>query len=94
MDPASSANSIGSASIRSASIRSASIGSASIGSATSSWQQLLDSGVHSDRVRHVEQLPARPGVRVPWPSWADPTVVEALQVTTGGGLPWRHQVEA
>ncbi|MGI4894686.1 MAG: DEAD/DEAH box helicase, partial [Janthinobacterium lividum] len=42
----------------------------------------------------IEQLPARPGVRVPWPSWADPTVVEALQVTTGGGLPWRHQVEA
>ncbi|MBB2900883.1 DEAD/DEAH box helicase domain-containing protein [Kineococcus radiotolerans] len=57
------------------------------------WQHLLDAGVRSDRVRHVEELPARAGERSPWPAWADPEVVAALQRGTGG-LPWRHQVEA
>jgi DEAD/DEAH box helicase domain-containing protein len=57
------------------------------------WQRLLDAGLRSDRVRHVEQLPARPGVRLPWPAWADPEVVAALERGTGG-TPWRHQVLA
>ncbi|WP_432541822.1 DEAD/DEAH box helicase [Kineococcus sp. SYSU DK002] len=57
------------------------------------WQRLLDAGRRGDRVRHVEQLPARPGAREPWPSWADPDVVAALERGTGG-LPWRHQVLA
>ncbi|PRY16079.1 DEAD/DEAH box helicase [Kineococcus rhizosphaerae] len=57
------------------------------------WQRLLDAGTRGDRVRHVELLPARSGVRLPWPAWADPAVVEALQRGTGG-LPWRHQVRA
>ncbi|WP_432521742.1 DEAD/DEAH box helicase [Kineococcus sp. SYSU DK006] len=56
------------------------------------WQHLLDAGARSDRLRHVETLPARAGERVPWPGWADPDVVAALARSTGG-LPWRHQVE-
>ena len=61
--------------------------------APAAWQRLLDEGLRTGRVRHVERLPARPGVRVPWPTWADPEVVAALQRGTGG-LPWRHQAEA
>jgi DEAD/DEAH box helicase domain-containing protein len=57
------------------------------------WQRLLDAGLRGDRVLHVEQLPARPGVRLPWPQWADPEVVAALERGTGA-LPWRHQVTA
>ncbi len=63
------------------------------GGVESRWQHLLDAGVRSDRVRHVENLPGRAGERLPWPGWADPEVVAALERGTGG-LPWRHQVEA
>ncbi|MEZ0492426.1 DEAD/DEAH box helicase [Kineococcus sp. TBRC 1896] len=61
--------------------------------ATPRWQRLLDAGSRSDRVRHVERIAARPGVRLPWPDWADPEVVGALERGTGG-RPWRHQVLA
>jgi DEAD/DEAH box helicase domain-containing protein len=44
-------------------------------------------------VLHVEVLPAREGVSVPWPSWADPEVVAAFG-RQGIALPWRHQSEA
>ncbi|GAA0302727.1 DEAD/DEAH box helicase [Kineococcus aurantiacus] len=57
------------------------------------WREVLEAGVRGDRVRHVEHLPARPGDRLPWPGWADPEVVAALERGTGG-LPWRHQVRA
>ncbi|WP_432561547.1 DEAD/DEAH box helicase [Kineococcus sp. SYSU DK003] len=57
------------------------------------WRGLLDAGVRSGRVQHVEFLPARAGVRTPWPAWADPEVVAALERGTRG-LPWRHQVLA
>jgi DEAD/DEAH box helicase domain-containing protein len=46
-----------------------------------------------ERVLHVEVLPARAGVSVPWPAWADPEVVAAFG-RQGIALPWRHQSEA
>lgn len=55
-------------------------------------EDVLSAGLRTDRVRHVERLPARAGERLDWPVWADPEVVAALQRGTGG-LPWRHQVE-
>ncbi|NIZ91587.1 DEAD/DEAH box helicase [Kineosporiaceae bacterium B12] len=56
-------------------------------------ERVLADGRRRDRLRHVEQLPARPGVRVDWPAWADPEVVAALERGTRG-LPWRHQAVA
>ncbi len=47
----------------------------------------------SDRLTHVEHVPARPGVTAPWPRWADPAVVAAF-TRLGVATPWRHQVEA
>jgi DEAD/DEAH box helicase domain-containing protein len=47
----------------------------------------------AERLVHLEVLPARPGVRVGWPEWAPPALVEAWRVR-GIPLPWRHQVEA
>ena len=48
---------------------------------------------HDSPVTHVEEIPARPGRRAPWPEWAAPEVVAAL---TGRGIiaPWEHQVAA
>ncbi|MFL6133103.1 MAG: DEAD/DEAH box helicase, partial [Nocardioidaceae bacterium] len=46
-----------------------------------------------DRLTHLEVIPAREGVRAPWPEWAAPEVVEALRAR-GIPEPWRHQVEA
>ncbi|MFB9377548.1 DEAD/DEAH box helicase [Kineococcus gynurae] len=53
---------------------------------------LLERGAADGRLRHLEHLPARPGSRAPWPTWADPAVVDALRTTTGGADPWGHQV--
>ena len=47
----------------------------------------------SERLTHVEHVPARPGVTTPWPQWADPAVVAAF-TRLGVAAPWRHQVEA
>ncbi|WP_373694920.1 DEAD/DEAH box helicase [Kineococcus terrestris] len=63
------------------------------GAAAGPARALLGRGAATGRLRHVEVLPARAGERVPWPGWADPEVVAALERSTGG-LPWRHQVEA
>jgi DEAD/DEAH box helicase domain-containing protein len=41
----------------------------------------------------VVELPARPGVAAPWPSWADSELVARL-TATGVGSPWRHQADA
>jgi len=47
----------------------------------------------SERLTHLEILPPRPGRTVPWPEWADPTVVEAWR-RLGVEAPWTHQAEA
>ncbi|MDX6325299.1 MAG: box helicase protein [Nocardioidaceae bacterium] len=47
----------------------------------------------AERLTHVEILPARDGVRVPWPEWAPPVLVDAWR-SRGIDLPWRHQVQA
>lgn len=43
--------------------------------------------------RHVERLPPRPGRPAPWPSWAAPELVRALE-TQGVARPWVHQTAA
>jgi DEAD/DEAH box helicase domain-containing protein len=55
--------------------------------------RLVVSRHRADRVRHVEQLPARGGASVRWPPWVHPDVVAALQAQ-GIARPWRHQVAA
>ncbi|MGV0744212.1 DEAD/DEAH box helicase [Mycolicibacterium sp. XJ870] len=44
-------------------------------------------------LRHVADLPARPGKPLSWPEWADPEVVRALQ-DRGISAPWSHQLTA
>jgi len=46
-----------------------------------------------DRLTHVEVLPARAAVPVPWPAWV-PDDVRAAYVAQGLLTPWRHQAEA
>ncbi|MGH8825886.1 MAG: DEAD/DEAH box helicase [Jiangellaceae bacterium] len=46
-----------------------------------------------DRVTHVEMVPARAAVTVPWPDWLDPQVRFGLEAA-GIREPWAHQVEA
>ncbi|WP_435830180.1 DEAD/DEAH box helicase [Micromonospora echinospora] len=47
----------------------------------------------ADPVTHVERVPSRPGIPVPWPEWATPELRAAFE---GRGVvaPWRHQAEA
>jgi DEAD/DEAH box helicase domain-containing protein len=47
----------------------------------------------ADRLTHLEVIPARDGVRAPWPEWASPELVAAF-ASRGIHEPWRHQVEA
>ncbi|AEE44982.1 Protein of unknown function DUF1998 [Cellulomonas fimi ATCC 484] len=54
---------------------------------------LLAGGRRADRMTHVRHLPARAGVRAPWPTWADPDVVRAYRAT-GVSEPWQHQATA
>jgi len=56
-------------------------------------ERLLAAPGRRDRLTHVEQLPARPGVSVDWPEWVDRGVVERLGAA-GVSRPWRHQAEA
>jgi DEAD/DEAH box helicase domain-containing protein len=44
-------------------------------------------------LRHVRELPARPPVSSDWPSWAPPSLRDAL-AGCGVSRPWTHQVEA
>ena len=44
-------------------------------------------------VTHLEVLPARAAGHAPWPTWADPTVVEAFR-GRGAREPFTHQIEA
>ncbi|MEA5359262.1 DEAD/DEAH box helicase [Amycolatopsis sp., V23-08] len=46
-----------------------------------------------DPITHVADLPGRAARCVPWPSWADPAVVNALS-DCGVPAPWEHQAEA
>jgi DEAD/DEAH box helicase domain-containing protein len=47
----------------------------------------------ADRLTHLEVIPARDGVRAPWPDWVAPELVGAFRAR-GISQPWRHQVEA
>ena len=42
---------------------------------------------------HAHTIPARPGEHSPWPTWADPVVVQAFG-RCGVDRPWRHQTLA
>ncbi|WIY07360.1 DEAD/DEAH box helicase [Amycolatopsis mongoliensis] len=46
-----------------------------------------------DPVTHVADLPGRAARYAPWPSWADPAVIDALR-DCGVSAPWAHQAEA
>lgn len=53
---------------------------------------LLAGGERAEQLRHVRTVPARPGIRGDWPSWADPRLVANYRAS-GVEAPWRHQVE-
>jgi DEAD/DEAH box helicase domain-containing protein len=63
------------------------------GAADRRLARLLAPAGRQERVTHVERVPARPGIRADWPSWAHPQLVDALRAT-GVAAPWSHQVEA
>ena len=46
-----------------------------------------------DPLRHVAEMPPRQGTPRPWPQWAHPDVVQALQ-ERGIAAPWSHQLTA
>jgi len=54
---------------------------------------LLHGPGRTDRITHVEHVPARAGETAQWPGWAHPELVAALR-RTGLQRPWRHQLEA
>jgi DEAD/DEAH box helicase domain-containing protein len=56
-------------------------------------ERLLTAPGRSDRVTHIEIVPARAAVVAAWPSWVHPDIVEAY-ARLGIGEPWAHQVEA
>jgi len=63
------------------------------GSADERLATLLRAAGRSERLTHVERVPAREGVRREWPSWADPGLLEAL-AAAGVAAPWAHQLTA
>jgi DEAD/DEAH box helicase domain-containing protein len=54
---------------------------------------LLAGGRRADRLTHVRHLPARDGVPVDWPDWADADLVAGYR-SLGVERPWRHQADA
>jgi DEAD/DEAH box helicase domain-containing protein len=54
---------------------------------------LLAGGRRADRLTHVRHLPAREGVPVDWPDWADADLVAGYR-SLGVERPWRHQAAA
>lgn len=54
---------------------------------------LLAAGRRADRLTHVRHLPARQGVPVDWPAWADTDLVAGYRAL-GVERPWRHQAQA
>jgi len=68
--------------------------------ATAAWRArqpaafaVLSRGAASGRLTYAERLPARPGVRVPWPDWVPGQVVAAFD-RSGISDPWAHQAAA
>ena len=55
--------------------------------------RVLERGARSGRLIHLEQLPARTGRRVDWPSWVPGRLTEALEQAGVPG-PWAHQAAA
>lgn len=55
--------------------------------------QLLKTTGSDGRLAHLEEIPARAGVSVPWPEHIDPTVVAAYG-TLGVGELWSHQADS
>src|SRR5688500_15851597 len=53
----------------------------------------LAAGSRSERLRHVEVLPARGGEWLPWPEWVHPSVYAAF-AGAGIGALWAHQRQA
>ncbi|WP_343573351.1 DEAD/DEAH box helicase [Mycobacterium sp.] len=51
----------------------------------------IEAGEHP--LRHVAELPARPGRQRPWPTWVEPDVLRAF-TDRGVSSPWGHQVQA
>ncbi|MEU5549246.1 DEAD/DEAH box helicase [Micromonospora sp. NPDC047793] len=47
----------------------------------------------TDPITHIERVPPRSGIAVPWPHWA-PEELRAAYARRGVTTPWRHQVEA
>src|SRR5215470_5964051 len=54
---------------------------------------ILRRGASSGRLTHIERLPARQGVRAPWPEWVPPGLVAAFG-RAGVSQPWTHQAAA
>ncbi|WP_282946013.1 DEAD/DEAH box helicase [Cellulomonas endometrii] len=54
---------------------------------------LLAGGRRADRLTHVRHLPAREGVPVDWPGWADADLVSGYRAL-GVERPWQHQAAA
>ncbi|MCW2715975.1 MAG: box helicase domain protein [Frankiales bacterium] len=55
--------------------------------------RLLLDPTRTERVTHVEHVPARTARHGQWPLWADPLLVDRLRLG-GVELPWEHQVQA
>jgi DEAD/DEAH box helicase domain-containing protein len=56
-------------------------------------RRVLEHGVASGRLTHVERLPPRPGRQAPWPDWVPPELVTAF-ARAGIPVPWAHQAAA
>src|SRR5262245_30161816 len=55
-------------------------------------QRLASEEARSQRLTHVERIPARGETAVEWPSWLHPEVQAAFE-QHGIAKPWSHQVE-
>jgi len=55
--------------------------------------RVLGAGARSGKLTHLEHIPASPGRRVAWPSWAAAEVTKAFEAAGVPG-PWAHQAEA
>ena len=56
-------------------------------------RKVLALGIATGRLTHVERLPARPGLRVEWPSWVPGELVTSFG-HCGVPAPWSHQAQA
>jgi DEAD/DEAH box helicase domain-containing protein len=60
---------------------------------TTGAHAILRRGAAAGRVTHVERMPARPGLPVPWPAWV-PEDLTAAFARLGIAQPWEHQAAA